>query len=204
MKLQIQSIRSPFDEPQLASAAIRALTSADAMGLLAEPVTCLDDSAIETLATGLAEAGIGQALGPELQFRPSDPERLSAVLERINEALYHSPAPAREWRVLREVLGLDCLTRQLSISQPSVRRYLSGSRRTPDLIAARLHFLALLVGDLAGSYNEIGIRRWFERRREPLGGRTPAEVLDGAWSPEDDGPRQVRNLARALAFFPAT
>ena len=32
------------------------------------------------------------------------------------------------------------------------------------MIAGRLHFLATVVGDLAGAYNEIGIRRWFERR----------------------------------------
>jgi hypothetical protein len=29
-----------------------------------------------------------------------------------------------------------------------------------------VHFLSLIVGDLTGAYNEIGIRQWFERKRE--------------------------------------
>ncbi|MCY4626684.1 MAG: DUF2384 domain-containing protein, partial [Acidobacteria bacterium] len=69
---------------------------------------------------------------------------------------------------------------------------------------ARLHFLALVAGDLAGAYNEIGVRRWFDRKRSALGGKTPAEVLAGDWSAEDDGPERVRELAGALSFSPAT
>ena len=61
-----------------------------------------------------------------------------------------------------------------------------------------MHFLALAVGDLAGAYNDIGIRRWFERKRTVLEGRAPAAVLRGKWQPEDPGPLQVRDLARAL------
>ena len=204
-KLQIQSVRSPFDDPGLASAAIAALMRADAMGLLSRPVTCLDDSALQRLETGMADAGIGRTFLAELRRLPcSDTARLSALLERINEALDQSPAPAHEWRALQNVLGVDLLIRLLGISRSSARRYISGGRSTPDTIAARLHFLAFVVGDLAGAYNDIGVRRWFDRPRERLDGRTPAQALGGEWSPEDDAPGRVRKLARALASSPAT
>ena len=179
--LHIQSVRSPFNEPRLASAAIAALSRADAMGLLSRQITCLDDTAMQGLQTGMAEAGIGQTFLAELHRLPcSDPARLSALLEKINEALDQSPAPAHEWRILQDVLGLDLLARLLGISQSSARRYLSGSRSTPDTVAGRLHFLAFVVGDLAGAYNNIGVRRWFERRRERLDGGTPAQALGRA------------------------
>ena len=153
----------------------------------------------------MAEAGIGQTFLAELHRLPcSDAARLSSLLEKIKEALDQSPAPAHEWRALQSVLGLELLTRLLGISQSSARRYLSGSRSTPDMIAARLHFLAFVVGDLAGAYNDIGVRRWFDRRRERLSGGTPAQALVDEWSPEDDTPRRVRELARALASSPAT
>ncbi|MDE2911544.1 MAG: hypothetical protein OXL68_01280 [Paracoccaceae bacterium] len=201
----IQSIRSPFDDPRLASAAIRALTRADAMGLLLRPVTCLDESAIQELETGMAEAGIGRSFLAELHRIPvSDSARLSTLLEKINEALDQSPAPAHEWRTLQGVLGVELLTRLLGISQSSARRYISGSRSTPDAIAARLHFLAFVVGDLGGAYNDIGVRHWFDRSREWLDGNTPAQTLGDEWSPEGDGPRRVRELARALVSSPAT
>ena len=203
--LQIQSVRSPFDEPRLASAAIAALSRADAMGLLTRPITCLDDNALLRLEAGMAQAGIGHALVAELHRRPRvDPARLSVLLERINEALDESPAPAHEWRALQEVLGLDFLARLVGISTSSARRYLSGSRSTPDTVAARLHFLALVVGDLSGAYNDIGVRRWFNRPRRRLDGGSPACTLGEGWSPEDEGPQRVRELARALLSSPVT
>ena len=116
----------------------------------------------------------------------------------------HSPVSAHEWRALQDILGLDLLIRLLGISQSSARRYLSGARATPDTIAARLHFLALVVGDLAGAYNEFGVRGWFARRRERLDGKAPAQALGEAWSPEDDAPQRIRDLARSLASSPAT
>ena len=203
--LHIHSVRSPFDEPRLASAAIAALSRADAMGLLSRQITCLDDTAMQGLQTGMAEAGIGHTFLAELNRLPcSDPTRLSVLLEKISEALDQSPAPEHEWHILQDALGLDLLARLLGISQSSARRYLSGSRSTPDTVASRLHFLAFVVGDLSGAYNDIGVRRWFERRRERLDGSTPAQALGERWSPEDDGPRRAQELASALRTSPAT
>ena len=86
--LQIQFVRPPFDEPQLASAAIAALSRADAMGLLSQQITCLDNSAMQGLQQGMAEAGIGRTLLANLHRQPcSDPVPLLALLKKINEAL---------------------------------------------------------------------------------------------------------------------
>ena len=203
--LRIQSVQSPFDDPRLAAAAIGALSRADAMGLLPQQITCLDNSAIEELGTGMLEAGIGQAILSELSRQLcTDPDRMTTLLERINEALDESPAPAYEWRTLHSTLGLNLLAKLLGISQSSARRYLSGNRSTPDKIAARLHFLVFIVGDLSGVYNDIGIQRWFARPRKRLNGHTPAQFLIDNWQPEDNNPMQVRELARNHVFFPVT
>ena len=203
--LHIQSVQSPFDDTKLAAAAIRALSRADAMGLLPQQITCLDDMAMEGLKKSMLKAGIGQTLLSELhRLQVSDAAQLNALLERINEALDESPAPAYEWHTLQNALGLDLLTQLLGISQSSVRRYLSGSRSTPDEVAARLHFLAFIVGDLAGAYNDIGVRRWFARPRKQLNGHSPAQFLSDCWLPDDEGPQRVRELAHALISSPTT
>ena len=126
------------------------------------------------------------------------------MLDKINEVLDQSPAPAHEWRALQRVLGLELLARLLGISQSSARRYLSGNRPTPDTVAARLHFLAFVVGDLTGAYNDIGVRRWFDRPRRRLDGTTPAETLGERWSPDDEASQRVRDLARAFLSSPVT
>ena len=136
--LDIQSVRGPFDDPGLASRAIAALSRADAMGLLSRRITCLDGSAMEQLVSDMLESGIGQDfIGPLRPLSDSGPARLSVLLDKVNEALDQSPAPAREWRVLQRVLGLDLLVRLLDISHSSARRYLSGARSTPDIVAGR-------------------------------------------------------------------
>jgi len=130
--------------------------------------------------------------------------QLEQVLKCLNEALEESPAPAYEWPHLVEVLGVEALSRFLGISESSIRRYTQSARTTPDGIASRVHFLALVVGDLAGAYNAIGIRRWFERPRALLDKRAPRDCLRGDWSPSDPGPMKVRELARALVAPAAT
>lgn len=109
-----------------------------------------------------------------------------------------------KWSGLVNILGTDLLARLLGVSIVSVQRYASGKRPTPDEVAARLYFLALVVADLAGAYNEIGIRRWFDRVRTLLSNKTPAQFMTGKWQPEDSGPRQIRQLAHTLMTPHAT
>lgn len=98
----------------------------------------------------------------------------------------------------------ELLAELLGISLSSLRRYASGTRHTPDDVAARLHFLASVAADLLGTYDARGVRRWFARPRSALGDRAPKDLLRGAWSPDDEGPRAVRALARSLVAGSAT
>ncbi len=204
--IRIESVRSPFDNPEIARLAISVVMRADAMGLLAErSINRLDLSEWERVARDVTRAGVGKGILAEpLGSGAPEPDRFQAMLEHVNEALGVSPVPALEWPALRRVLGVDVLARLLGISTVSLRRYLSGVRGTPDDVAVRLHALALIVGDLAGAYNDAGIRRWFARPRTVLGNRAPADVLTAGWQPDDPGPRQVRGLANALTASPAT
>ena len=126
------------------------------------------------------------------------------MLGQVYEALDESPAPETEWLSVTSVLGAELVAGLVGASAASIRRYLAGSRITPDRVAVRLHFLALVIADLAGAYNDVGVRRWFSRPRERLGGVSPDLLLAGDWSPDDEGPRQVRDLANGLAASPAT
>jgi hypothetical protein len=188
--------------------AVEAWRRAEAMGLVEETSDTprkLDAAAVARLVRRVRAAGI--ARGPALRLdnveAPSAAE-LAGVLRLVIAALEESPVAKYEWRAASRVFDVERLSALLGISLSSLRRYLSGARETPDDVAARLHHLALVVGDLAGAYNEVGIRRWFDRKRSALAGRSPAALLSGDWSPDDKGPQQVRALARSLASLSAT
>lgn len=56
----------------------------------------------------------------------------------------------------------------------------------------------MVVADLAGAYNDFGIRRWFERPRSQLAGKSPRQVLGAAWTPDDAATVRLRELAGVL------
>jgi hypothetical protein len=104
----------------------------------------------------------------------------------------------RYGRGASRVFATEDLADLLTVSVSSLKRYQSGEPRHPDDVAARLHFLALVVGDLAGSYNEIGVRRWFHRKRTLLDGRNgPRHFSTRLGSGRTTGPSRVRQLARS-------
>jgi hypothetical protein len=109
------------------------------------------------------------------------------------------PLPDADWLRLLAIFDRYELGHLLNLPASSVARYAAGHRRTPAAIASRLRAIALIVGDLAGDYDEIGLRRWFDRPRSALDGRAPTHFLKGDWQPEDPGPRRVRELARSEA-----
>jgi hypothetical protein len=178
---------------------------AEAMGILEPGSTRADLAAIRHLANKIRRAGVAASAADLLNNVevPSDRE-LVDILQTIVAALDASPVPKYEWGGLGRVFAPDDLASLLDISLSSLRRYQSGERDTPDEVAARLHFLALVVGDLAGSYNETGIRRWFQRKRTLLDGRRPASLLKHNWDPDDEEPRRVRELAHNLVTLSAT
>ena len=67
-----------------------------------------------------------------------------------------------------------------------------------------IYFLYEIVGYLQGSYDRDGIRRWFQRERSQLEGKSPLQYLGRGWSPEEEKAKQVLELARSLVYPEAT
>jgi hypothetical protein len=204
MQLRNRSVSVPTPAA-VRTLAVEAWRRAEAMGLVEPGTERLDQSDVVRLLDRIRNAGI--ARGPALRFDNVEvptPGETEAVLRLVIEALEASPVAKHEWPAVSRVLDQEHLAALLGISVSSLKRYVAGERDTPDDVAARLHHVALVVGDLAGAYNDAGVRRWFERKRSALGGRTPGSLLKGSWKPEDPGPQQVRQLARSLATLSAT
>ena len=201
--IQIEDARAPFTSPRVVFQAVTALGRADAMGLFPadEPIETLDLASFRKAIRHIHRAGIARNIPPDLA--DASGPNLLRTLEHLNLALEESPVPEFEWNRLPAVLGPELLSRLLGISGSSVRRYRSNARTTPDEVAERLHFLSLIAGDLAGAYNEFGVRQWFERKRAQLDGRAPLDLLKGRWRAAQAGPRRVQELARALTASPA-
>lgn len=204
--LRIESVFKPFSDPRPGRLAARIVAFTNTIGLLASPFDTLDSKSWERVIAGLREAGLLTAspfIGKP-RSKQISPEEFVSELGQLYETIEESPIPAKEWKPMREVLGDDLLGHLLGISRPSLQRYASGERATPQHVAERLHVVALIVSDLAGTYNEFGIRRWFDRPRAQLGGRWPASMLRHGWRPDDKGARRVRALAASLLGAGAT
>lgn len=211
--VQVQSAEEPFTKPEIAGPTFGVLKRADAMGLFTKAIPKLDFPAFREVVQSLRKAGIGRQAEEAVDFftvempsRGFNSRELLRYMKVLTEALEESPAPAYEWRRIASLFQPEPedLAELLGISLSSLRRYSSKDRETPDDIAGRLHFLALLTGDLAGAYNDMGVRNWFRRKRALLEGRAPKDLLHGAWRPDDAGPERVRALARSLAAGSAT
>lgn len=170
------------------------------MGLDPGPVPPrLDLALVRRIAAAAARVGIGRDAAVTLCTDPLPVSRVPALIGQLTDSLRASPLPRQELERLIETLDLDAIGAIVGTSPVSLRRYLAGSRETPDDTAARIHWLALTVSDLLGAYNEIGVRRWFDRPRAALEGRSPSQVLMPEWDPDDPGPIAVQALASALA-----
>lgn len=207
-QIQFVAVAPPMDSPGVGTLAARLLSYASAMDLLTDARTAQTLN-YETLLRGIKKLASATQIGPttlvKLQEKGAeDSSRLRSLLTELYEELEQSPAPDVEWKPLERFLGSALLVDLVDISPSSLGRYESGARRTPDDVADRLHSLALVVSDLAGAYNEFGIRRWFERRRGPLSGRSPKEVLTKGWTSSSDRAQQVRSLASSLTASPTT
>ena len=203
--LRIETVSEPFaGDPELMSVAIDMLTLMESMGLLATEtdISRLDADVIEVLARVAGRAGLAPHAVAELGTAGSLGRRRAIV--QLRDALRASPLPEYEWGAMTSTLGVERLASVLGVAEASLRRYASGTRTTPDEVAACLHHVAQVVGYLRGGYNDIGIRRWFQRPRRSLGGETPEAFLGPDWSPDGERATAVLELARALTSSPAT
>ncbi|MEO5732269.1 MAG: hypothetical protein ABIN96_07500 [Rubrivivax sp.] len=179
-----------------------------AMGLLSDTdVIELTAGSVRGLLADLQHHGLASgasiALAPLTRDAPEDWDvatgrLLESRLDQLTQVLEESPNPATEWGVMRDTFGDEMLAGLLDISASSLRRYAAGERATPDATAARLHWLAMVVSDLAGGYNALGMRRWFERPRAQLEGLSPHATLGRGWQPDDAAALRVRALAASL------
>jgi len=199
-EIQILSVDAPLTRQTLLAKAFGLVLHATAVGLLTgrERIDRLDLELLRDIARSAAAAGIGRDAALAMLESDLSPARLATLIERLDEALIGSPLPDRELRQLRQTFELDQLAQLLGTSEVSLRRYLAGSRDVPDAVAARAHWLALVAADLGGAYNRIGVRRWFERPRAQLDGRSPREALGPNWSPDTVVATSIQGLAAAL------
>ena len=189
--------------------ALDVLLKAQAMGLINKPIDvfAMDWQTLQSRLKEIASAGIARSVLHDLgRWHLASTEVLNRKLRVIEELLEESAYPDKEWQAVRRFISDDLLARLLGgISEVSLRRYASGERVTPLDIATRLHFLALVIGDLSGSYDDLGVTQWFERpRRKAFNGKTPVDLLKGEWHPDEAGPTTVRDFARTLNHFVAT
>lgn len=208
VKIQIHPDSAPIANRQLHERLLALLTRASAMGVLAgAAITQIDAAAVQRVLAALHKQGlIGAApvaLAPLLKEGPAKLDaataaRMAASVDQLVAVLDDSPAPASEWAPMRAVFGDEALGDLLGIAPASLRRYAAAERATPQATAERLHWLAMVVSDLAGSYNEFGMRRWFERPRVQLGGKSPRALLGPKWTPDTKAAQQVRALAAVL------
>ena len=165
------------------------------MGVVKPPTTT--SAAMEgLLSQGICTQATRQWLDQKQKAGPVPDSLLAQVYELLEEC----PSPATEWQAVREVLNDDdLLAALLGIGPISVRRYAKGDRHCSDSVAARLHWLALLIDQLEGTYNAYGIRRWFKRPRVVLSCQTPQDRLKGDWDPDDDSVRPLMTLAHSAS-----
>jgi hypothetical protein len=198
--IHIDAVDAPLNRPGLLGPAVGLVRRALALGLLRDrqEVRRLDLELLRGIAREASAEGIGHDAALDL-LGGRTPVRLGRAIGRLDEALRSSPLPGREFRQLLEVFDVDQLAGLIGASAVSLRRYSTGRRVVPDEVAARVHWLAMVVSDLAGAYNQIGVRRWFDRPRTGLDSRTPRQVLQGGWQPDDPDVERARLLAAALA-----
>jgi hypothetical protein len=205
VELQIESMQAPLlESAEAASLALSLVARAQTMGFLPQrkgPVE-LDRDFLVELAELIRRRGVASiptaSLTHAMRAETLNDVELIDALRATLDAVDASPHPEGEWAPARELLGDELLARLLRISASSLRRYAAGDRRTPDEVAWRLHLVARLLAALVGSYNDYGIRRWFERSRSALDGATPAELFERAESEEDERLERVIAVAEQL------
>jgi hypothetical protein len=202
--IHITSIKPPFEEDELYPRATRFLRRADAMGLLDGPIAELSPEVVRRVARTLSKRGLVSDLAARLAGPTPSRDEFVRYLDAAMHALDESPVPAAELTKLNTILGHEVLAEILEISPASLQRYQSGDRETPDVVADRAHFLTSIIAALEGTYNEFGVRRWFERPRSAFNGRSARQLLSRRWNSNDETARRIRDAAESLQQLGAT
>lgn len=182
-RIRLRSAQAPFDHPPVAYKAARLLGHLEAMGLLPDngEVTELSVDVLRGALEAASEAGLPVDL-VQFDIGLKDPSELPGYLDGLESIVENNPATT-ELRSVNMWLGPDLSSDLVGVSTSSLTRYLGHIRPVPDGVAWRAHQACLLIGDLAGSYNEVGMRRWMVRECRELRGMTPIETVNEAENP---------------------
>jgi hypothetical protein len=202
--IHITSVLPPFGEEELYPRATRFLRRADAMGLLDEPIQELSAEVVRRVARRLSKRGLASDVAARLTSSAPSLDEFVRYLDAALLALDESPVPAAELAKLSSIMGHELLVGMLDISAASLQRYQNGDREAPDTIAERAHFLTAVIAALEGTYNDFGVRRWFERPRSVFNGRTARQLLTRRWMPSDESARRILTAAESLQELGAT
>ncbi|OGO55370.1 MAG: hypothetical protein A2V85_02720 [Chloroflexi bacterium RBG_16_72_14] len=184
-------------ELDAARSGVLATRLAELMGVFERPEGArVDRAMIGALIEAAADAGLAEQVAARPDARDPGEDTIRALLA----ALIDSPRPAAEIAHLAPIFGYPVLGRLVGASVPSLRRYGGEGRRTPDAVAQRVHLLAQLVAILRGSFNEFGIRRWFERPHPDLTGQAPGDLLARGLDPADPEAAAVVDAALRLLW----
>jgi uncharacterized protein (DUF2384 family) len=200
--LRLRSAERPFSDVAVAGQAARLLALAEGIGIWQPRVLIevLDRNVFVEVLESVAMSGVARHAPLDWErYAEKTPEAFATWIKTVRDDIAASPVPELELPKLDMIFGTDRLASSVGVASSSMRRYLAQDRDTPDEVAARAHLLARMLSDLAGSYNERGIRRWFERPRSQLGGRAPQDILSGPWDPDEPEVIKVAALAAERA-----
>lgn len=197
-ELRIDRVDDEFGHVPLVQASVRLLGRAQHVGALADlpAARTLDRLLLRDALSGLAAAGVA-VWAPAALAAARAPADLGAVVRSADADLERTPVPDLTLPVALGVLGPELLAGLLDVAADQLAP-------ASGVVARRLHHVALMTADLAGSYADAGVRRWFARSRRALDGRSPAQALAGGFEPDADVAREVRGLAAALTRLGAT
>ena len=191
-RLRLRSAQAPLDDPSVAYRAARLLGHLEAMGLLPDEraVTELSVDVLRGALEAASNAGLPVDL-VQFDIGLKGPSELPQSLDDLEAIVENNPATT-ELPSVTMWLGTDLSSELVGVSTSSLARYLTNRRSVPDDVAWRAHQACLLIGDLAGSYNEVGMRRWMVRERRELSGMSPIEAVNTAENPVE----ALENLRR--------
>ncbi len=106
---------------------------------------------------------------------------------------------AEEWAAIREILGDGAVSQLVGVEPVTVALLADGQLLISAGVAERLNWLHSVLSDLAGAYDDFGVRRWFDRPRAQLNHQAPIQYLGGNWSPDHPSAIRVRTLAAAVS-----
>ena len=99
--------------------------------------------------------------------------------------------------ILRKRLGESLLAELMGKETSQLKDSIQAST-LPFGYSLRLDYLAKVILYLQGSYNDKGIKHWFDRPKAQLNNQSPVNYLSYQWFPQDDKAKDVLKLAQSL------